>query len=159
MPLARADVVAIDMHVHPQTEEFIASMGPRAAQMAAHSAARPTSRVHSRPSPTSTASGAMMAVLLNTTDVSSSGWPGVPNDVIARAVNEHPDVFIGFGVIEPQLGELARDEIKRCAEELGLVGIGELIPVVRRFIRTTRSITRCGKRLRATRWSSSFTAG
>jgi predicted TIM-barrel fold metal-dependent hydrolase len=128
MPLARADVVAIDMHVHPQTEEFIASMGPRAAQMAAYFG-RPADQ------PVSFAALAdqyrdrrMMAVLLNTTDVSSSGRPGVPNDVIARAVKDHPDVFIGFGVIEPQLGELARDEIRRCAEELGLVGIGELNP-------------------------------
>ena len=33
MPLASEDVVAIDVHVHPQTEEFITAMGPRAAQM------------------------------------------------------------------------------------------------------------------------------
>jgi predicted TIM-barrel fold metal-dependent hydrolase len=70
----------------------------------------------------------MMAVLLNTTDITTSGRPGVPNDVIARAVKEHPDVFIGFGIVEPQMGEVARAELKRCAEELGLRGIGELNP-------------------------------
>jgi hypothetical protein len=37
-----------------------------------------------------------------------SGAPGVLNDTIAQAVMNHPDVFIGFGVVEPQLGELAR---------------------------------------------------
>jgi predicted TIM-barrel fold metal-dependent hydrolase len=128
MPLAAADVIGIDMHVHPQTEEYIASMGPRAAQMAAYFG-RPADK------PVSFADLAdqyrerrMMAVLLNTTDVSTSGRPGVPNDVIARAVKDHPDVFIGFGAVEPQLGQLARDEIKRCAEELGLKGIGELNP-------------------------------
>jgi predicted TIM-barrel fold metal-dependent hydrolase len=128
MPLAPQDVVAIDVHVHPQTEEFIAAMGPRAAQMSAYFG-RPVRQ------PVSFAALAdqyrdrkMMAVLLNTTDVSTSGRPAVANDVIAQAVKDHPDVFIGFGVIEPQLGELARLEITRCAEELGLKGLGELNP-------------------------------
>ena len=70
----------------------------------------------------------MMAVLLNTTDLTTSGRQGVPNDVIANAVKGHPDVFVGFGIVEPQLGEVAREEIKRCAEELGLKGVGELNP-------------------------------
>jgi uncharacterized protein len=128
VPLAPGDVVGIDVHVHPQTEEFLAAMGPRAAQMAAYFG-RPADQ------PVSFADLAdqyrerkMIAVLLNTTDVSTSGRPGVANDVIARAVREHPDVFVGFGVVEPQLGQLAVDEIKRCAEELGLLGIGELNP-------------------------------
>jgi predicted TIM-barrel fold metal-dependent hydrolase len=128
MPLAPRDVVAIDVHVHPQTEEFINAMGPRAAQMSAYFG-RPVRQ------PVSFAALAdqyrdrkMMAVLLNTTDVSTSGREAVPNDVIAQAVKDHPDVFIGFGVIEPQLGQLARDEIRRCSEELGLKGLGELNP-------------------------------
>jgi predicted TIM-barrel fold metal-dependent hydrolase len=128
MPLAPQDVVAIDVHVHPQTEEFIAAMGPRAAQMSAYFG-RPVRQ------PVSFAALAdqyrerkMMAVLLNTTDVTTSGRDGVGNDSIGRAVRDHPDVFIGFGAIEPQLGELARIEIRRCAEELGLKGLGELNP-------------------------------
>jgi len=128
MPLAAAAVVAIDIHVHPQTEEFIRAMGPRAAQMAAYFG-RPERK------PVSFAELAdryrerkMMAVLLNTTQVTTSGDPGVANDVIARAVKDHPDVFVGFGVIEPQLGQVARDEVRRCAEELGLKGLGELNP-------------------------------
>src|SRR5579871_5219085 len=36
MPLHPDEVVAIDVHVHPQTEEFIQAMGPRAAQMSAY---------------------------------------------------------------------------------------------------------------------------
>ncbi|HEY1291479.1 MAG TPA: amidohydrolase family protein [Chloroflexota bacterium] len=127
MPLAPADVVGIDVHVHPQTEEFLQSMGPRAAQMAAYFG-------QSERKPVSFAALAdqyrerkMMAVLLNTTDVTTSGRPAVPNDVIARAVKEHADVFIGFGIIEPQLGKLALDEVRRCAE-LGLKGVGELNP-------------------------------
>jgi predicted TIM-barrel fold metal-dependent hydrolase len=128
MPLAPNQVVAIDIHVHPQAEEFLNAMGPRAAQMAAYFG-RPERK------PVSFAALAdqyrerrMMAVLLNTTDQTTSGRPGVPNDVIAQAVKDHPDVFIGFGVVEPQLGALAHDEIRRCAEELGLKGLGEFNP-------------------------------
>jgi predicted TIM-barrel fold metal-dependent hydrolase len=128
MPLHPDEVVAIDVHVHPQTEEFIRAMGPRAAQMSAYFG-RPVRQ------PVSFAALAdqyrerkMMAVLLNTTDVTSSGVPAVLNDTIAQAVKDHPDVFIGFGVVEPQLGELARVEARRCAEELGLKGLGELNP-------------------------------
>lgn len=128
MPLAAADVVAIDIHVHPQTEEFLAAMGPRAAQMAAYFGQRTREPVSFAALADQYRERRMQAVLLNTTDETTSGRPGVPNDVIARAVREHPDVFIGFAAIEPQLGEVARAEIKRCAEELGLKGLGELNP-------------------------------
>ena len=68
----------------------------------------------------------MMAVLMNSCDETQSGLEPVPNDHIAAAVRKHPDVFIGFGAIDPWLGKKAKDEIRRCAEELGLRGIGEL---------------------------------
>jgi predicted TIM-barrel fold metal-dependent hydrolase len=128
MPLAPSAVVAIDMHVHPQTEEFIAAMGPRAAQMAAYFGQPERTPISFAALADQYRERNMLAVLLNTTDETTSGRAGVPNDVIARAVREHPDVFIGFGVVEPQLGEVARQEVKRCAEELGLKGIGELNP-------------------------------
>src|SRR5699024_1479902 len=41
---------------------------------------------------------------------------------------KHPDVFIGFGAVEPMMGKVAETEVRRCAEELGLKGIGELNP-------------------------------
>jgi predicted TIM-barrel fold metal-dependent hydrolase len=103
-------------------------MGPRAAQMAAYFGQRERKPVSFAALADQYRERKMMAVLLNTTDETTSGRSGVPNEVIARAVKEHPDVFIGFGVIEPQMGEVARTEIKRCAEELGLKGIGELNP-------------------------------
>jgi predicted TIM-barrel fold metal-dependent hydrolase len=121
------ELTAIDVHVHPKSEEFIRAMGARAEQMAAYfgremkpiSIAEMADQYRER---------RMMAVLLNTTDVTTSGTPPVPNDVIAKAVKDHPDVFIGFGAIDPAEGQVARDEIKRCAEELGLRGLGELNP-------------------------------
>jgi uncharacterized protein len=74
----------------------------------------------------------MMAVLMNGTDETVTGIPAIPNDFIADAVRAHPDVFMGFGIVDPWQGELARREIRRC-KELGLHGIGEFNPARQHF--------------------------
>ncbi len=120
-------IKAIDIHVHGHDEAAIQAMGPRNAQMGKYfgKELEPVSldeladRYREKE---------MMAVLVNTTDVSSSGIPPVPNDHIADAVKRNPDVFIGFGAVDPWQGKLAIDEARRCAEELGLKGLGELNP-------------------------------
>src|SRR6266498_257976 len=121
------DLTAIDIHVHPKSEEFIKASGARAEQMAAYFG-RENKPVSFAELADQYRERKMMAVLMNTTDVTTSGNQPVPNDVIAEAVRKHPDVFIGFGVIELHLGKVAKDEIRRCAEELGLRGLGELNP-------------------------------
>lgn len=118
-------VKAIDVHVHVNDEISLKARGARAEQMAKYmghelraiSLDEMADQYRARE---------MMAVLMNTTDVTSSGLTPVPNDHIAAAVRKHPDVFIGFGAIDPHMGRVAQDEVKRCAEELGLKGIGEL---------------------------------
>jgi predicted TIM-barrel fold metal-dependent hydrolase len=75
----------------------------------------------------------MMAVIMNSTNESITGVKGVPNDYIAEVVAKHPDVFIGFGIVDPWQGKLAELEMRRCKEELGLAGIGELNPARQRF--------------------------
>jgi predicted TIM-barrel fold metal-dependent hydrolase len=120
-------MIAIDVHVHPNDEAAARAIGARAAQMAQYfkqdmktvSLDELADRYRAKD---------MMAVLLNTTDVATSGIAPVPNDHIAAAVARNPDVFIGFGVVEPSQGRAAVDEAKRCAEELGLRGLGELNP-------------------------------
>ncbi|TAN26564.1 MAG: amidohydrolase [Actinomycetota bacterium] len=120
-------IKAIDIHVHGHDEAAIQAMGARNAQMGKYfgKEMEPVSldeladRYRQKE---------MMAVLVNTTDVSSTGIPPVPNDHIAQAVKRNPDVFIGFGAVDPWQGKLAVDEAKRCAEELGLRGLGELNP-------------------------------
>lgn len=44
------------------------------------------------------------------------------NDAVARAARTHPDRFVGMGVVNPRDAGCA-DEMKRCVEELGLIGI------------------------------------
>lgn len=75
----------------------------------------------------------MMAVVLNGTEVTISGRERLPNDAVADVVRKYPDVFIGFGAIDPWQGKLAENEIRRCKEELGLTGIGELNPARQHF--------------------------
>jgi uncharacterized protein len=74
----------------------------------------------------------MMAVLMNGTDETVTGIPAIPNDFIAQAVQQHPDVFMGFGIVDPWQGEVARREIRRC-KDLGLHGIGEFNPARQHF--------------------------
>src|SRR6266508_3686260 len=122
------EVAAIDIHVHPRTEEFTRNRGARGVQMAAYFG-RDVGTVSFSEMADQYRERKMMAVLQNSTaDPKDPSSETGPNDVIARAVNEHPDVFIGFGVSDPFEGEKARDEIRRCAEELGMRGIGELNP-------------------------------
>jgi predicted TIM-barrel fold metal-dependent hydrolase len=132
MPLHIDDVVAIDIHTHPQTEEFLAAMGARRRQMGEH--------FKNERRPVSFAEQAelyrerrMMAVLCNSDDETISGVPGAPNDLIGRAVVDHPDVFIPFAGIDPHKGSVAIDEIRRCHAEFGIKGIGELNPVRQKF--------------------------
>lgn len=126
------DVVAIDIHTHPQTEEFLAAMGARRRQMGEHfkQERRPISfaeqadmhRDHK-----------MMAVLCNSDDETVSGVPGAPNDLIGKAVEDHPDVFIPFAGIDPHKGEVAIEEIRRCHDLFGIKGVGELNPARQKF--------------------------
>jgi predicted TIM-barrel fold metal-dependent hydrolase len=125
------NVDAIDFHIHLRDKITISAAGDRVQQMARYFGreVRTTSideladQYRAR---------RMMAVIMNTSDETSSGTSPVPNDHIAEAVKRHPDVFFGFGAIDPWLGKRAIDEIKRC-RELGLVGIGELNPGRQRF--------------------------
>lgn len=120
-------VKAIDVHVHLNDEETLAASGPRIQHMEKYFG-RGTPPVAVDELADIYRSKNMMAVLQNTCDPTVTGRQPVPNDHIADAVRKHPDVFIGFGIVDPAMGRLAVDEVKRCGEELGLKGIGELNP-------------------------------
>ena len=52
----------------------------------------------------------------------------IPNEIIAKAVSQYPDRFIGFACVDPRKGYLAAKELEQAVRELGLVGLGELLP-------------------------------
>ncbi len=125
-------IEAIDIHTHPQTEEFLAAMGARRRQMGEH--------FKSDRTPVSFAQQAelfreksMLAVLCNSDDETISGVPPAPNDLIGEAAADHPDVFIPFAGIDPWKGEDAIAEIRRCHDKFAIKGIGELNPTRQKF--------------------------
>lgn len=120
-------VRAIDFHVHNRDAAAILAMGARAEQMAKYFG-RAIEAVPLDSLADKYRSLEMMAVLMNTTDVTVSGIEPVTNDHISDAVQRNPDVFVGFGIVDPWQGRLAIDEARRCADLLGLRGIGELNP-------------------------------
>ena len=62
------------------------------------------------------------AVLLAWDAETATGRPRVPNETVADACREHPDVFTGLGSVDPHKGEAAVAEVARIAE-LGLRGV------------------------------------
>jgi uncharacterized protein len=62
------------------------------------------------------------AVLLAWDAETATGRPRVPNETVADACREHPDVFTGLGSVDPYKGEAAVAEVARIAE-LGLRGV------------------------------------
>ncbi len=51
-----------------------------------------------------------------------AGRPGIPNQAIAEAVREHPDVFVGFAGVDP-LAPTAVADLTAAVERLGLRGL------------------------------------
>lgn len=126
------EVIAIDVHVHLCDERTLQARGERAKQMARYFG-RERKPVSIDEMADQYRARKMMAAIMNTTDETITGILPVPNDHIAQAVRKHPDVFLGFGIVDPWQGKLAIQEVRRCKEELGLHGIGEFNPARQHF--------------------------
>lgn len=64
----------------------------------------------------------MVAVIFDVDTETTTGIP-ISNDDIAAAVRKYPDVFIGFGSVDPWKDERAVAEAERCVRDLGLRGM------------------------------------
>lgn len=129
------DIVGIDVHVHIHDARARALQGPDAQRRFEEKAKYFKREAKDLPVEVQAEQyreKRMMAVLMNGTDITVTGNTPVPNDFVADTVAAHPDVFMGFGVIDPWQGEIARQEIRRI-KELGLHGIGELNPARQHF--------------------------
>jgi hypothetical protein len=62
------------------------------------------------------------AVLLAWDAETATGRPRVPNETVAAACRDHPDVFTGLGSVDPHKGEAAVAEVANIAA-LGLQGV------------------------------------
>lgn len=117
-----ADLTAIDCHVHPWDEVSLASMGGGRREAMSKYFGKQIDPVSLATLADDYRRRRMMCVLLASDDSTSSGLPPVPNDHVARAVNDHPDVFLGFGGVDPWMGRLALEEVRRI-KDLGLRGL------------------------------------
>jgi hypothetical protein len=64
----------------------------------------------------------VMAVLLAWDAETATGRPRVPNETVAAACRDYPDVFTGLGSVDPHKGEAAVAEVANIAA-LGLRGV------------------------------------
>ncbi|MPY85051.1 MAG: amidohydrolase family protein [Actinophytocola sp.] len=128
-------ITAIDVHVHVHDARARALRGAEAQRKFEERAAyfkREATSLSVDDQARQYRDRGMMAVLMNGTDETVTGIKAIPNDFVAEAVHSHPDVFLGFGIVDPWQGEVARREIRRC-HELGLHGIGEFNPARQHF--------------------------
>jgi predicted TIM-barrel fold metal-dependent hydrolase len=138
MPDLAANIVAIDTHVHLNDARAQAAKPVRNAQMSGYfGRGREVTTVDEMADAYRRRN--TMAIIMNSTDISVTGQEPVPNDYIAEVVQAHPDVFLGFGVVDPALGAVAAREVRRC-QELGLAGIGELNPARQHFFPNDRDL-------------------
>ncbi|MGH3401961.1 MAG: amidohydrolase family protein [Streptosporangiaceae bacterium] len=120
----RDDLVAIDIHTHPQVPEMQRAVGARIKQMEQYFG-RSREAVSFAEMAEMYQEHHMMAVILNSDDETVSGIPPAPNDLLTDAANRYPDTFIPFCAIDPWKGQSAVEELRRCAD-LGARGVGEL---------------------------------
>ena len=73
----------------------------------------------------------VMAVLLAWDAETATGRPRLPNELVAQAVRDHPQTFVGFGSVDPRKGERAVAELEGI-QELGLKGV-KLHPSLQAF--------------------------
>lgn len=126
-----ARIIAIDVHVHPATQEAEETGGEYLAwakklfKNGAHGVVSldETAAMYREHN--------MMCVLLGKDARANTGLPAMSNDVIARAVRDHPGTFIGFGSVDPHMGKWAVNEVHRIAD-LGLRGL-KFQPIVQGF--------------------------
>jgi len=116
------ELKAIDCHVHPWDDVSLASMGGGRLEIMSRYFGKDVRPVPLDELAEIYRSEQMMCVLLASDDSTSSGLPPVPNDHVARAVREHPDVFLGFGGVDPWMGKVALEEVRRI-KDLGLRGL------------------------------------
>ena len=111
---------AIDVHIHPPVEGFSSPTSD------------PETRAYFRSALDHETAEQMASyyalldifgVLFHSDAETATGVPPVPNDAIAALVRRYPQQFTGFGSVDPWKGRPAVREVRRCAEELGLIGL------------------------------------
>ena len=113
---------AIDVHVHPSTEEGLAGWGELLEATEKHFRTKIAVRSVDEMADEFRADD-VMAVLLAWDAETATGVPPLTNDAVAACVERHPDTFLGFASVDPWKGKAAVAELKRAITSLGLRGL------------------------------------
>jgi predicted TIM-barrel fold metal-dependent hydrolase len=122
---------AIDLHVHLPTEEWLQnSIGPHLEATEAYFRQRITRKSMDEVAE-DYSSRDVLGVVLDWDDESVTGRGWLGNDWLAKLSARYPGVLMGFGSVDPHDPDAA-DEMRRCAQELGLKGL-KFHPTMQRF--------------------------
>jgi len=117
-------VKAIDVHVHPADMAMGKASGEYAESAIKYFGLDPTQLLSELEQTAEEYRNLdMIAVLLAWDAEANTGLPRLSNDYIADAVKRFPEVFRGFGSVDPWKGKMAVEEAERAVEELGLIGM------------------------------------
>ncbi len=116
-------MLAIDMHVHPGTREYLVDAGGKFLSDALTYFHREDALVSLDEMAQYYRSLDMTAVLLAWDTETQTGLPPVSNDYVANAVRKYPESFIGFAGVDPWKGVVAVAELERAVKVLGLRGL------------------------------------
>jgi predicted TIM-barrel fold metal-dependent hydrolase len=113
---------AIDCHVHLPTPDWLDGSMAGYVEAAEAYFRSPVDRISLAELADRYRGLGVRAVLLAWDAETATGRPRVPNETVAAACRDHPDVFSGFGSVDPHKGEAAVAEVATIAE-LGLRGV------------------------------------
>jgi predicted TIM-barrel fold metal-dependent hydrolase len=114
--------IAIDFHVHLPTPDWLDASMAGYVEAAEAYFRSPVQRSSLAELAQRYRGLGVMAVLLAWDAETATGRPRVPNETVAAACREFPDVFTGLGSVDPHKGEAAVAEIANIAA-LGLRGV------------------------------------
>jgi uncharacterized protein len=115
-------VRAIDVHVHPSTEEGLAAWGPLLEATETYFRTKIATRAVDEMADEFRRDD-VLAVLLGWDAETATGVPPLTNDAVAACVERHPDAFLGFAGVDPWKGKAAVAELRRAVTDLGLKGL------------------------------------
>lgn len=113
---------AIDFHVHLPTPDWLDGSMAGYVEAAEAYFRAPVQRASLEQLAARYRELQVKAVLLAWDAETSTGRPRVPNETVAAACNDYPDVFAGLGSVDPHKGDVAITEVAEIAR-LGLRGV------------------------------------